>query len=550
MLAEKPESLQLLDRLKVISNLLDAEQDKKLLVDIQSLDNYLSNHSFKVSVFGSFNHGKSTLLNALLGNKILPAELIPTTGAAINIKYGTELRTRIIFSDGKEINEKGTEVLQCFTRLDGERQMRSDLSSVEVFIPHPFLQNGIELVDLPGTNDREEQNNLVCQQLLSADLIIQVLDANQLFTLTEVENLQYWLIERGIETVVFVVNFLNLLEVEDQIKVMQRARFLAEEFRGNFPDGISNLYRVDALPALKAKHKGELETAFRSGILNFESAVQNIVAVLSNDIHRYRLPRVLKIADQVKQSLQAQVQTLETDLEILIGNHNSQLQQDRQKLGRLKIIFQGIINNFANWLSTKNLLTRYQDNLTIAIQNNSFKTWKQDFNKALDERLEVLKKCVDKTSDICPKSKPKNFSILLPSEPNIIHPKAPETENPRTKRSVAIATGIGWFILGPVGGAIAAGATHVANENYKQQQQELWTKYYFDLKLAYTKAAEKYLKKVSVRGLSQLKAYQEEVENMFSLTTTDEPVEIINKRSQLNQLNIALEQLNVELQNI
>ncbi|MGB3640708.1 MAG: dynamin family protein, partial [Rivularia sp. (in: cyanobacteria)] len=94
-------------------------------------------------------------------------------------------------------------------------------------------------MDLPGTNDGEAQDELVRNQLLSTDLIINVLDASQLFTLTEARNLQYWLIEREITTVIFVVNFLNLLEVEDQIIVMQRARFLAEEFRGNFPDRIN-----------------------------------------------------------------------------------------------------------------------------------------------------------------------------------------------------------------------------------------------------------------------------------------------------------------------
>ncbi|EAM52207.1 hypothetical protein CwatDRAFT_5335 [Crocosphaera watsonii WH 8501] len=35
-----------------------------------------------------FNYGKSTLLNALLGEKTLPIDLIPTTGAAIYVKYG------------------------------------------------------------------------------------------------------------------------------------------------------------------------------------------------------------------------------------------------------------------------------------------------------------------------------------------------------------------------------------------------------------------------------------------------------------------------------
>ncbi|MBF2020035.1 MAG: dynamin family protein [Hydrococcus sp. C42_A2020_068] len=310
MLSKNHQSFQLADSLKLTSQLLDREENSELLLDIQSVCDHLSSPNFRVAVFGSFNHGKSTLLNALLGKKILPTDLIPTTGAAINIKYGTELKTRIIRSDGTEIDEKGTELLQHFTRLNSERIMRSDISCVEVFLPHPLLNNGVELVDLPGTSDREEQDNLVRRQLLSADLIIQVLDANRLFTLTEVDNLQDWLIDKGIEMVIFVVNFLNLLEIEDQKKVMQRARSIAEEFRGNFPNGISNLYRVDALPAFQSKRQGDRATAFSSGILTLESAVQNLVAILSNDLQRYRLLRVVAIANRVKQILEERVRFL------------------------------------------------------------------------------------------------------------------------------------------------------------------------------------------------------------------------------------------------
>jgi GTPase SAR1 family protein len=540
MLAENPECNKIVDNLKKITELLDLEQDKGLLTDIDSLCNYVLNPNFIVSVFGSFNRGKSTLLNALLGNKLLPAALIPTTGAAINIKYGIELETRIVLSDGTKINEKGTEALQSFTRLNNERQMRSDIISVEMLIPNPLLKNGIELIDLPGTNDQEEQDELVRNRLLSTDLIINVLDASQLFTLTEAENLQYWLIEREITTVIFVVNFLNLLEVEDQIMVMQRARSLAEEFRGNFPDGISNLYRVDALPALKAKRKGEIEAAFRTGILNFESALQNIANVLSNELSKYRLPRVIKFCNQVKQSLEAKIQTIEADLEVLITKHSEQI----QKVDKLKIIFQDISSNFIKWLSIDSLLSTYQSTLAKALKDNNFKTWEQNFYKVLNQYIETLNECTEKACNISQqKKKSKKLSISLPSQPNIINPKTPEIQDARTKRSVAIATGVGWFVLGPIGGAIAAGATHYVNEKHKQKQQDLLNEYNSGSVNVYTQAAEKYLEQVKNISITQFNQYQKEVENIFNLFDTGESEEAIAKKHQLHKFTKALTDL-------
>ncbi|NEQ08638.1 MAG: hypothetical protein F6K37_22615 [Moorea sp. SIO4E2] len=215
--------------------LLDLEQDSPLRKDVIALCDHLENPTFRIAVFGPFNYGKSTLLNALLGKRTLPIGLIPTTGAAIHIRYGEELHTRIILTDGTEISENSTEVLKRYAILDEQRCMRSDVASIEVYCPHPFLKTGVEFLDLPGTNDREAQDNLVRDQLLTADLVVQVLDGRQLMTLGERENLRDWLIDRGIKTVVFVVNFLNLLEPDQQKEVQTRACLLASEIPLNPP---------------------------------------------------------------------------------------------------------------------------------------------------------------------------------------------------------------------------------------------------------------------------------------------------------------------------
>ncbi len=71
---------------------------------------------------------------------------------------------------------------------------------------------------------------MVQEKLLTADLMVQVLDARKLMTLGERKNLRDWLWERGIKTVVFVVNFMNLLEPEEQKEVSNRMGLVAESF--------------------------------------------------------------------------------------------------------------------------------------------------------------------------------------------------------------------------------------------------------------------------------------------------------------------------------
>ena len=151
----------LLNYLQTAANKLEIDPNSRLVNDLKTLANKAGRSNYQIAVFGPFNHGKSTLLNAILGNKTLPIDLIPTTGAAIKVVYGEELATKITLINGQIISAKNTDILTEFAILDDDRRMRDDVLEVEVSFPHPFLETGVELIDLPGTNDRDEQDKLV-----------------------------------------------------------------------------------------------------------------------------------------------------------------------------------------------------------------------------------------------------------------------------------------------------------------------------------------------------------------------------------------------------
>ena len=97
---------KLVENLKSSSKLLNLDATSQLYRDVEAVSNHLINPNFRIAVFGPFNHGKSTLLNALLGNKTLPIDLIPTTGAAITVKYGNELQRSEERRVGKECRSR------------------------------------------------------------------------------------------------------------------------------------------------------------------------------------------------------------------------------------------------------------------------------------------------------------------------------------------------------------------------------------------------------------------------------------------------------------
>ncbi|MFH7026123.1 MAG: dynamin family protein [Heteroscytonema crispum UTEX LB 1556] len=546
---------QLADCLKSASALLNLEPKSQLNRDIIAVCNHLANPKFRIAVFGPFNHGKSTLLNAILGNRTLPIDLIPTTGAAITVKYGTDIRTRIMLVDGTEIYRSGTEVLKQFAILDGDRRMRKDVASVEVFCPHSFLKTGVEFLDLPGTNDREEQDNLVREQLLSADLVIQLLDARKLMTLGERENLRDWLLDRGIKTVIFVANFINLLEPDEQKEVQNRLRFVAESFRAELPPGFSNLYRVDALPALRARLKGDVATASSSGLTAFETALQNIVGILQQNRGSVRLPRVQAIASQIQQSLKAKIDPILTEIKIFDDKHNAKIEIKQKAENLIKKGFATSVSELRDWLTLPNLLTKYQSDAAVALAENNFKSWQLNtFKKDLTELQIAVTKWLYQAYEFFQEQRPEDLLIPFPSEPQITLPPRPNNSQDLSEPSaIAVGGGIGWLLGGPLGAAVVGSISYVLNKNIQKQDEKLATEsYHQQVAKLCVATAEDYLSSFSNQALSILAEYENKSDKIIRFEVSKQPLDIAQKREDVqrwqnnfNQLLRELEKANI-----
>ena len=256
------ESTTFIKNLRNAASFLNPESDSQLISDIETVCQQLVDSSFRIAVVAPFNFGKSTLINALLGQEVMPSKCIRTTGLAISIKYGKKLKIWITLSSGEVIRSSFVEILEEYVVLDKQGNIRKDVISVEVFYPHPLLKRGVELLDLPGINDTQEQNKFVKDELLQVDLVILILHAQQLFTLTEQDILNQWLVNRGIKNIVFVINWMNKLKNrQDYRDVYDEAQAISNDFKSDFQSdlthSIKSLYPVDALPALKAKKKGK-----------------------------------------------------------------------------------------------------------------------------------------------------------------------------------------------------------------------------------------------------------------------------------------------------
>ncbi|MGK7938861.1 MAG: dynamin family protein [Crocosphaera sp.] len=539
--------INLLETLHNSLNVLEIEHNSQLKKDILSLGNYCQNENFRLAVFAPFNYGKSTLLNALLGEKTLPIDLIPTTGAAIYVKYGDELKTKIILNDGQIIEEEGTNILKKYATLDDNRCMNQDVKSVEVYCNHSLLKMGVEFLDLPGTNDREEQNQLVKEQLLTSDLIIQVVDARKLMTLEERENFRDWLLNRGINSVILVINFLNLLEPQEQKDVYYRLRFVAESFRSNLPSGISNLYRVDALPALRAKLKGDSNSVQTSGLSMFESALQNIIIQQKEDIS-LRIERFEKINHKIKEIALNKRENFIQKSEKIQQKINKEKEIKKQAKEMINQGFQRCLSEFYSWLYLPKLLNKYQNELAIALEKKTFKQW--DNNNFQDQIIAYqnnINEWGDKAGLFFENNTLTPLDITIPELPDI--PDLSSEETPKESSyldditTVGVPTGIGFLLGGPMGAAVLGGASYLLNKTTTKAEKEEMKQNYQNSSI-YAQAAQNYLANFSEQAFLKLQQYEQKLTQIMTLFNPSKSSEITKLSDQIQILDDLLSKLN------
>ena len=116
----------------------------------------LRDDSFRITVVGEFNRGKSTLVNALLEADIIPTAARETTATINVIGYGE--KTRITIVDQKAGRKEISPNKDAFKEYTSLQDVDPDtIHHVEIECSAPFLKNKIFIVDTPGVNDISQQ---------------------------------------------------------------------------------------------------------------------------------------------------------------------------------------------------------------------------------------------------------------------------------------------------------------------------------------------------------------------------------------------------------
>jgi small GTP-binding protein len=203
---------------------LAPDDEAVLRASVEQLDDF-----FLLVVVGEFNAGKSALINALLGERVLLEGVTPTTTQVQVLRHADQADTR---------PPEGVGLLTGTA---------------------PLLRD-IHLVDTPGTNAITREHEVITERFVPrADLVLFVTSADRPFTESERQFMTR--IREWGKKVVVVINKADLLRTDEDLRSV--CAFVAENVRallGFTPE----LFAVSARMALEGKADGDtgaLETS-------------------------------------------------------------------------------------------------------------------------------------------------------------------------------------------------------------------------------------------------------------------------------------------------
>lgn len=261
---------QKLEQLLDISVQHGFKREQKMLQELQQ--DVMSNE-YIIVVIGEFNHGKSSFVNAILGEALLPTGIIPTTATINALYYAQEPQTHICYKGQEEQPLRySNETLQAY--IADHIDEAANIDYIRIGVANELLKDNVLLIDTPGLNDVNElRSNITYSFVPRADVVFFMLQMHKPLNRTEVEFLTNGLLRHGIDRIVFIANFVDQIDEEqiDEALVILTGRLKAAL-------GVEDVtvFAISAKEGLEAKQTNDAELLALSGIVEVEQKMQQM----------------------------------------------------------------------------------------------------------------------------------------------------------------------------------------------------------------------------------------------------------------------------------
>lgn len=248
---------------------------------IAELSERLDAGRFNLAVLGQFKRGKSTLLNALLGETLLPTSVIPVTAIPTFIRFGGSPLVRVLGENGRGIEEyrggSTEERLRFLTRYvteEGNPHNQLEVSEVELFLPSPLLQRGVVLIDTPGIGSTYRHNTEATLNFLpQCDAALFLISADP--PMTEVEGEFLREVRKRVPRLFYILNKIDYLDEAERAVALD---FLHKTLQNLLGETEIPIFPISARQGLEAQLSADKDLWRDSGLENLETHLIDFLA--------------------------------------------------------------------------------------------------------------------------------------------------------------------------------------------------------------------------------------------------------------------------------
>ncbi len=203
---------------------------------------HLQNPSYDVVVCGEVKKGKSSLLNAIVGQNVLPVDVNVATSQVFRISNSDHENFSLVFTDGTKRaitrDQLASFGSQVNVNRDGEMNLEDKvLSHIQVEIPAQFLPEHVNLVDTPGLGAVYKSHEWLTQNYVkNAAAVLFVFEASQ--PMMDIEKIFINKVLDITPHIMFVMTKIDLVAPSEWNKQKQRLE-----------DSLAEIFKERKLPA-------------------------------------------------------------------------------------------------------------------------------------------------------------------------------------------------------------------------------------------------------------------------------------------------------------
>lgn len=284
---------------------------------IENINNAIDkiDNSTSILFCGEFKRGKSSLINAIIGDEICPTD----------IGIATAVVTRIMYGQTKKVVRYYGNLLEGENALKKEEIAWDDIQKytvgdvieigstvqMDLYYPSEFLKEGLVVIDTPGIGGLDPRHaNLTAMALPYADIAVFITDASEPVTESELKFYEKKVASRVKSTIV-LINKSDILSQD----VLQTH---IETTRNTFLSvGNPTIVAVSAMNWLLYNQLEDEE-------FKVSSNRDAVIAAINSQIKMFRKGQLMQFRDILLSEINDMLETVKVEKMQLEANHNTQ----------------------------------------------------------------------------------------------------------------------------------------------------------------------------------------------------------------------------------